>query len=183
MRHNTILIHPAYRQAVYLLIGASILCGCQRSDVPPSEEVLALRKAYLLAEEPEEILGLIEARESLNSGQRVCLLGRVGGVSNPWETGLAAFVIVDPSVDAVVSDGEHAGPCGAGCSFCAKEKADSSITRLARVELVDSAGQVVPVDARQILGLEEGSLVIVRGQGHIDSLGFLTVKADGVYPR
>lgn len=167
---------------LFLLVSGVLLI---KHDAKPetSAEVLALRKAVLLEEEPEDLMGLIESREMIRDGQRVCVLGRVGGVKNPLEQSRAAFVIVDPSSEDVVAAGEHDGSCGNGCAFCEKIRDKQSVTRLARVEVVAADGEVIPFGAKELLSIEEGSLVVVQGVVRIDNLGYLTVRADGVYLR
>ena len=44
-------------------------------------------------------------------------------------------------------------------------------------------GQVIPTDARQLLGVEQDQIVVVRGQGQLDPKGNLAVIADGLYIR
>ena len=51
------------------------------------------------------------------------------------------------------------------------------------VQVVDQSGTVVAVDARKLLALQEGQLVVVQGTGMIDELGNLVVNASGVYSR
>jgi hypothetical protein len=51
------------------------------------------------------------------------------------------------------------------------------------VSLIDDRGQVPPVDARTLLPLEEGQMVVVRGRAEVNSLGLLVVRATGLYLR
>ena len=51
------------------------------------------------------------------------------------------------------------------------------------IQLVDPAGDVIPIDARKLLALQEQQLVVVQGVGQIDALGNFVVTADGIYAR
>ncbi len=164
-----------------LLVVASVGCGDSPSGLDQS---LALeRAAYLLETEPTGVVGVLEVRDQIDEQAEIAVIGRVGGVAQPWHNGKAAFIISDPSVEAVVDDHAHTGPCGDGCAFCARSKAETATLKLALVEVVDEQGQVVPHDARQLFGLESGQLVVVQGRARIDSLGHLILTAAGIYVR
>jgi hypothetical protein len=60
---------------------------------------------YLLADEPEDAVGVIEARESAQDGAAIVVVGRIGGAANPWIEGRAAFRLIDASM-AMVAEGE-----------------------------------------------------------------------------
>ena len=42
---------------------------------------------------------------------------------------------------------------------------------------------ILPIDARQLLGVEKDQVVVVRGKGHVDKLGVLVISADGIHVR
>lgn len=164
-----------------ILATTSVGCGDSRADFDQS---LALQgAAYLLETEPTEVMGVLEVRDQLDEQAEIAVIGRIGGVAQPWQNGKAAFVISDPSVEAVVDDHGHTNECGDGCAFCARTKAETATLKLAMVEVVDEQGRVVPHDARQLLGLETGQLVVVQGRARIDSLGHLILTAAGIYVR
>ncbi len=48
---------------------------------------------------------------------------------------------------------------------------------------MDDKGDLVKVDARQLLGLKELQTVMVRGKAQRDDSGNLTVLASGVYVK
>ena len=66
-------------------------------------------------------------------------------------------------------------------------KADRSIEtyRLAAskatIKFVDEAGQTLPTDARELLGVKELERVTIRGQAKRDEAGNLTVLARQIY--
>jgi len=49
------------------------------------------------------------------------------------------------------------------------------------VEFVDETGHSLHIDARELLGVKKDQLVVVRGQGRVESDGYLIVTADGIY--
>lgn len=171
------------RTVLMLLCATLALSGCDastsafphadRSVTPVNGEV------YVLAEEPKGAIGVIEAREAGEDGQPMVLVGRVGGAANPWIEGRAAFMLLDPSVEVVdESAGMAEGKlCTADC--CATERL--ACTTL--VKVVDSAGALVTIDARDLLGLKEDDMVVVEGMAKRDTSGNFLMLATGVHIR
>ncbi len=124
---------------------------------------------------------------------RVVFIGRVGGMPDPFEKGLEpAFPWRDGKavfflVDAATADGfadhlaEQDDDHAANCPFCAAHAA-SQLSAVATVFFSDTTDEAAPIDARDLFGLKEGDLVVVRGEPTV--LGdLLVVKADGLYRR
>ncbi|QDS97052.1 hypothetical protein [Adhaeretor mobilis] len=134
---------------------------------------------YQLAEEPDDAVGVIAARESAVDGAPLVLMGRVGGSANPWIDGRAAFTLLDASM-SVVAEGEDSGDdemCLGDC--CAVDR--QNCTTL--VKVVDAQGKLVPVDSRELLGLKEADMVVVKGTAQKDKTGNFVMLAKGVFIR
>lgn len=154
--------------------------GCERTGESADDTHAAQREKYLLAEEPEGAQGIVSVRDQLRDGESYVLFGRIGGVSDPWSPGKAAFVIADPvAMMGLESDGHD---CSSGCAFCKKKEGHAS-RHLAMVRIVDESGDVVAVDARKLLDLDVDEMVVVRGIVSLDKLGNLIVDADGIHVR
>jgi len=165
-------------------------CGAQSEA---HQSVLAGDGArFLLAEEPAGAVGILEHREAIGApatdvdvapeepmpAADVVLWGRIGGKKHTWSERSAEFVITDPTF--ALQAGDHACTDD-NCPFC-KDKHDAASAE-AIVSLIDDQGQVPAVDARRLLPLEEGQMVVIRGQAEVNSLGLLTVRATGLYLR
>lgn len=134
---------------------------------------------FLLAEEPDDAIGVIEARESAEDGKPLVLVGRIGGSENPWIEGRAAFMLLDASM-SVVDEGEECEEgeiCTGDC--CANERVNCT----ALVKIVDTDGQLVAADSRELLGLNESDMVVVAGKAKKDDSGNFVMLANGVYIR
>lgn len=118
-----------------------------------------------------------EAREAVENDQSVTLVGTIGGSSEPFVDGLAAFTIVDPKVPYCAP---HEG-CPTPWDYCCTQ--DQVKNNLATVKVVDESGSPVSGDARQILGVKELSTVVVQGKAKRDDQGNLTVSATKVFVR
>ena len=150
------------------------LIGCGPSAVSP--EVTQQRERYLLREEPSGAVGVLDVREADSLPEQVILVGKIGGTASPWSPGQASFVITDPSAAAEGHD--H---CGDDCPFC-KHKTDGK-DAMALVQFKDQAGNILPIDARELFELEDADTVVVRGKPEINDLGLMVVAADAIYLR
>lgn len=161
-----------------------VLAGCGGSssaDVAPQAvtPVSLDGSKYVLAAEPEGAIGVIAARESAADGEPIVVVGRIGGAANPWIDGRAAFMLLDASM-LMVADGTESAEgeiCMDDC--CASERAATTTL----VKVVDANSQVLAADARQLLGVAENDMVVVRGKVHKDDNGNFVVLADGVHVR
>ena len=115
----------------------------------------------------------------------IVLIGRIeGGETGAWNEGSAAFFLSDAAATIELDEEDHAHEPGhdhENCPFCNREK--SLAESRAIVQFLGDDGKVLPIDARELLSVEEGQLVIVQGQGKVDDLGTLIVAASGIYVR
>ncbi len=157
-----------------------VLVGCSGDDPPSSEPVQHAvdGSKYLLDDEPEGALDVIKVRETAADGDEVVMVGRIGGSSNPWIEGRAAFSIVDGSLKAC-SDipGDE---CPKPWDYCCETTLPTS---KALVKVVDDSGSIVVADARRLLNVEELSTVVVTGKAQRDDAGNLTVLAHGIFVK
>lgn len=162
------------------LIGLSFLAaGCGSSEVAsvPNKAYSASKSEYLVDSEPAGAIPVGEARESTEDGQEVTLVGLIGGSSDPFVEGLAAFTIVDPKVPYCAPD----EGCPTPWDYCCTQ--DQVKDNIATVKIVDEAGRPVVHGARGLLGVKELSTVVVKGKAKRDDQGNLTVAANKVFVR
>jgi hypothetical protein len=123
----------------------------------------------------------------------VVVVGKIGGVPNPWKQAhpdypwtarQAQFVIADAAAAAEVEDHSHAhDDPHHDCPFCA-EAAHSDVVAVVRFK--DTQGRILPIDARKLFELAGGETVVVRGKPRLlgdKKDGVLVVEADGLYVR
>lgn len=168
-----------------LSLALVISTGCGQTsavEVTLDPALAAERNTVLLAEEPADAVGILELRDAKPGDSEVVVFGRVGGVADPWTKDKASFVISDPTVASAEEHG-HQGSDGEACNcpFCvANRKPNDGI---AIVEVVGQDGQIMPFDARALLGLAVDETIVVRGRARVDGLGNLVVAANGCYIR
>ena len=153
--------------------------GCNSSPVAPESDTKggSGNSQYLADVEPEGALPVGEARKSVMDAQAVTLVGVIGGSSEPFVDGLAAFTIVDAKVPYCSAD----EGCPTPWDYCCTQ--DQVKGNIATVKIVDDAGKPVDADARKILNVKELSTVVVQGTARRDDQGNLTVAASQVFVR
>lgn len=175
--------------AAGLVLAGLLLSGCDRPPVRGVAQVDGPAAAYLLKDEPSGARGVLDIRTDLEGREKpdesvsVVLVARIGGVEGyTWDPNRAAFTVQDvPAAEHAESE-QSPQHDAEDCPFC-RAKKKKLLASTALVQVVDSQGKVPPVDARKLLGLEEGQTIVVRGQAQIDGLGNLAVRAAGVYVR
>ncbi len=95
-----------------------------------------------------------------------------------FEKGQATFAVTDAH-PKVASHKHGDGQDEIDCPFCKRSQGE----RIAIVQIVDSAGNVLKLDGQTLLGAKEGDEVTVRGTGEVNSLDVLVINADGVYVK
>lgn len=165
-----------------LLASALVGCGSASNSELESSTITPVSvdgSKYVLADEPDGAIGVIEARKTAANGDAVIVVGRIGGSNNPWIEGRAAFMLLDASM-VIVADGTESTDgeiCMDEC--CATERAGSTTL----VKVVDDGDKVLSVDARELLGVHVDDMVVVSGKASKDGAGNFVVLASGVHVR
>ncbi|REJ65155.1 MAG: hypothetical protein DWQ31_19110 [Planctomycetota bacterium] len=154
--------------------------GCSESSHATSTEAAASidKSQFLLVEEPSDAIGVMIAREDAKDKDEIVLLARIGGRRNPFIEGRSAFMVIDASM-TIVDDGQESGK-GQVCldDCCTTLRKESTML----VKVVGADGKIVPLDARQLLDVNENDLVVVKGKVERGKDSF-SVAATGVYVR
>lgn len=140
------------------LLGMVMLVnGCGK---PPGGEFADVRAGLLVQTAPAGARPISEintGREAgdLKVGSEVVVRARINaGEMTPWTQDQAAFIVTD----ATGHDGsEEHDPHQ--CPFCRRDIRD----HIALVRCTGDDGQLVPMDARQLLGVAKGELLVVQG--------------------
>lgn len=165
----------------FLSLAAGVLAASHGCGDAADPQTLALRERFVQAAEPAGALTIAEAREQLGEGGEVSAVGRIGAPGiDPWAKGQAAFVMSEllapPS-----GHGDSPGHDAANCPFCKRRAAKADATAL--VQFRDEKGNVLPLDARKLLGVDVDQVVVVHGQGRINEVGVFVIAADKIHVR
>ncbi|QDT04990.1 hypothetical protein K227x_33880 [Rubripirellula lacrimiformis] len=163
----------------WMLISVSLVAaGCGQSETASTAgKAAAVDSQYAATSEPDGAMPVGEARESIEDGQDVTLVGVIGGSTDPFVDGLAAFTVVDPKVPYCAAD----EGCPTPWDYCCTQEQVKD--NVATVMIVDDSGNPVAQDARNILNIKELSTVVVTGKAKRDEEGNLTVAANNVFVR
>lgn len=121
----------------------------------------------------------------------VVVVGKIGGLTNPWQQtepdfpfvkDTAKFFLADPGAVAEQQADGHQHAPGEECAFCAAQGQDNSAL-LAIVQFKDKQGEILRRDARQWLSLNDNETVVVHGHARIVAGGLLVIDADSLYVR
>lgn len=198
----------AHRSGWWMAAIVLVATGCTSTtaDTPDPEVLSASREKFMLAEEPDGAVGVVDLRETLvgtedtetstaaaDRPEMVVLVARVGGVPNPWKdskpdypwsSGRAEFVVADAAAAAEIEGHGHAhDDPDHECPFCASH-AHSDVVAIVR--FTDEAGKILSIDARELFELEGDETVVVRGSPKFVGAGqdgLLVVDAEGIYVR
>ncbi|SMP63953.1 hypothetical protein SAMN06265222_108157 [Neorhodopirellula lusitana] len=151
--------------------------GCNQSDTASNVESAGTSSQYIIDSEPEDAIGVGEAKQSAENEQAITLVGTIGGSSAPFVDGIAAFTIVDSKVPYCAAD----EGCPTPWDYCCTQEQVKD--NIATIKVVDEAGNPVSQDARELLGVKELSTVVIQGKAKRDDQGNLTVAASEVFVK
>lgn len=168
-----------------LLIGLAAGCGPtpgpKAGDGPGAKgdpSAAADGKKYLLLSEPAGARGVLEARKQAKDGDDIVLVGHIAGSKKPFVEGRASFAVLDLSISPCPVEEGCPTPWDCCCTD-PKELREAT----AQVKFVGGDGKTVGVGAKELLGVKELSVVVVKGKASRDEKGNLTVVASSLFPR
>ncbi len=171
-----------------LVVTAGIAVGCGQNSGPtgvqgkggPKGDPAAADdgKKYLLDAEPAGAKGVLEARKQAKAGDEVVLVGRIAGSKKPFVEGRASFSVTDLSIKPCEPD--EGCPTPWDCCCVPKEEL---LPATAQVRFVGGDGKTLNVGAKELLGVRELAVVVVKGKADRDDKGNLTVVASALHVR
>lgn len=163
---------------VLLCIAAS--AGCQSSTTSTkSSDGDSQGTKYVLTSEPKDAKTPTEVKESVVEPTKLAIAGRIdAGDLEPFQEGAATFILSQlPDAAHAGGDANHAD----NCPFC-KRKLRSAPKAV--VQFVDASGSVLPIDARKLLGVAKGDVVVVQGTAeYLEAVNTVQMTADGIFIR
>ena len=167
----------SFSLVVLLAVGCKDGTGVAEGPSHSRYDLESEKTQYEAETEPVGAMPVGEAREKTEDGQDVTLVGLIGGSSEPFVKGLAAFTIVDPKVPYCAPD----EGCPTPWDYCCET--DAVKQNIATVKIVDDSGKPVTQDAREFLNVKELSTVVVKGKAKRDEQGNLTVATSKIFVK
>lgn len=172
-----------------VILMATITAGCNQTTSPapqkpgadgstPDPVALAEGRRALLEQEPAGAIGVLETRKQAQDGDAVVVVGRIAGSREPFVSGRCSFSITDLSIM----------PCaeGEGCPTpwdCCCTPKEELLPATAQVKFVDANGKSLNAGAKEVFGVKELTVVVIKGKAARDESGNLTVIGNGLYAR
>jgi hypothetical protein len=159
------------------LFALTLILGCGQSTESSAKKPSPEGQKYLLAAEPAGAKNVTEIRAAAKDDDEVVVVGRIGGSTEPWVKGMAAFTIGDVAVKACSElEGDT---CPTPWDFCCERDLGSKIIA---VKFEDENGEVIDTDARELFAVKELTTVVVRGKIKNDKDGVKLI-ANGMYVK
>jgi hypothetical protein len=170
-----------YRVRSLSLVGIAVICASTGAPVfaqyaaavPANRPTVDDR--FLIKEEPAKAAGVIAVRNNAKDQQDVLVVGRIGGKKNPWIRGVAAFPIVDQSLQSCDQKGHN---CPYPWDYCCSANLSKSMVL---VIFADEKGEPIKKDARELLGVKELDTVVVQGKARRDKVGNVVIMASKLH--
>lgn len=142
-------------------------------------QIQEIAKPFLLSEEPKKPMDVIGARKTTKDKDKIVLVGKIGGSTNPWIKGQAAFTVADESLKSCSDSGCK---CPTPWDYCC-ETADTIKAASVLVSFFDANGKRIKIDAKKLFQLKELQTVVIRGKVDRDDTGKFAIIATGLFVR
>jgi len=164
-----------------LVVLGGFAIGCSQSSGPADAnkgKASAEGRKYLLEVEPTGVRSLLDVRKEARDGDDIVMVARIAGSEKPFVDQRASFTVADLSIK----------PCpeSEGCPTpwdCCCVPREDLVQAIAQVKFVDENGKTLNVSAKELLGVRELSVVVVKGKADRDEKDNLTVIANGIFLR
>ena len=162
---------------VGLLLAVVLVIGCGQPSPSSVKAPSPEGQKYLLAAEPAGAKSVKDVRASAKDNDEIIVVGRIGGSTEPWVKGMAAFTIGDVAVKACSElEGDT---CPTPWDFCCEADLGSKVLA---VQFQNDKGEVIDADAREMFAVKELATVVVRGKIKSDK-DSMKLIANGMYVK
>jgi len=175
----TVKSYCLFAHGILLLAGLAALAD--QSVLAAAADVDATRKSLVLPAEPAGALTPTAAKAKLaKSPQKLVIAGQIAGKGiDPFVKGKASFAMLQLPDDHAKKPGHNADDC----PFCKKRLAKAPMVA---VQFVGADGKELPIDARELFGVNQGAEVVVTGTASFNpklALPIIQLKGEGIYIR
>ena len=139
----------------------------------------ALPAGLFLASEPAGAANVKDAKPGAKVGDKVTLVGRIGGSKEPFVDGRAVFTIVDRRVRAC-GEGTAMDTCETPWDYCCEPREELT-ANMATVRVVGPEGQPLKASLQDVRGLKLLARVTVVGTIAEAKGGTLVINASGLH--
>ena len=153
-----------------------LLVGCGDTDPAPTPTAAPKAAAWRLGAAPADAEGVAAVKASAAEGDRVTMVGRIGGRPEPVSPESGLLVVMDPALPSCAEMPDE--NCATPWDYCC-ETPEAVTANAATVQVRDAAGEPVVLDAAAFPPLATVSVTGTVGPRPND--GVLVVLADAVH--
>ena len=171
-----------WKSAVVLTTVVGLHVGFCLISAAASVDVKQARANLLLQKEPAGAITPTAAKAAVAKGpKRIVIAGRIAGSKgmDPFVKGKASFAMLQLPDDHASQPGHNADDC----PFCKKRLAQAPMVA---VQFVGNDNKELPIDARDLFGVKDGEVVVIRGVASFNAklaLPIIQLQADGIFIR
>jgi len=167
--------------AIVVVVFVAFQVGVCSLAVAASIDVDKTRTTLLLKKEPAGALTPTAAKAAIAKGPKeVVIAGRIAANGmDPFVKDKASFAMLQLPDD----HGSQPGHNPDDCPFCKKKLAKAPMVA---VQFVGVDENELPIDARELFGVENNAVVVIRGTASFNpklALPIIQLKANGIYIR
>ncbi|MDP1661918.1 MAG: hypothetical protein Q8L55_08370 [Phycisphaerales bacterium] len=176
-----------FRTATLLTLAAVLAStsACSKSDAPTKPAAKAavapLPGSYFLAEAPADAKDIRAAKRSLKAGDKVVLIGRIGGSEDPFVPERAIFTLVDKAMKTC-DEGSDMDTCKTPWDYCCDPR-EQITANSAVVQIVGPDGQPLKAVLNGVKGLKPQATVTVVGTVSKAEGQNVVVNATGLFVK
>lgn len=171
---------------VFALLGVAFFSACDRgkpagpaASAGSSAVPGALPAGLFLGAAPADPKEIKDAKPTLKAGDRVVLVGRIGGSKEPFVAERAMFTLVDRRLKAC-GEGTAMDSCETPWDYCCEAREDITANS-ATVQVVGPDGQPIKAELNGVRGLKPLAIVTVVGTIAKAEGGSVVVSASGFF--
>ena len=171
---------------VFAIALVGTLSGCDQgkpttpvSSAGSSAMPATLSASLFLAAAPANPKDIKDAKPTLKAGDKVVLVGRIGGSDEPFVTERAIFTLVDRRLKAC-GEGTAMDSCKTPWDYCCEAREDITANS-ATVRVVGADGQPIKAELNGVKGLKPLATVTVVGTVATAEGENVVINVSGLY--
>lgn len=149
------------------------------APAPAVNAAAALPSGLFLSSAPSDAKDVKDAKPTLKAGDRVVLVGRIGGSEEPFLAERAIFTLVDRCLKAC-KEGNPEDKCATPWDYCCESRKDITANS-ATVQVVGADGQPLKAALNGVNGLKPLATVTVVGTIARAEAESVVISASGFY--
>lgn len=171
--------HPA----MFLAIATGLmLIGCGETGTPtPEPSALPSRSdaaKWKLTDAPTDAIGVALVKGSSSQGDRVAVLGKIGGRMEPISPESGVFIIMDTAIPSCADMDMGDEGCSTPWDYCC-ELPETITTNAATVQLRNASGEPIALEDGDLSPLD--TVIVVGEVGPRANEQIMVILATGVY--